>query len=100
MPRTVRYEILDQPDGLFAVIATMEPDRVYRRDDLATLAAAEDWIEGLRILMAACGAPLVREEAEPLAKAPTPGRTHRQSFTKQRSGGCRFPSNSFRPSEP
>ncbi len=60
MPRIVAYRIHDEPDGRFTAVATMEPDRVYRRDGFATLADAEDWVEGLRMLMAACGAPVVR----------------------------------------
>jgi hypothetical protein len=60
MPRTVSYRIVDTPDGRFTVIATMEPDRTYRMEGLSTLVAAEMWVEGLRVLMAECGAPVVR----------------------------------------
>ena len=62
MPKTVSYDIQDQPDGRFTVLARMAPDRVYRRENLVTLAEAEAWIEGLRTLMAACGAPTVRAD--------------------------------------
>ena len=65
MPRTIAYRIHDEPDGRFTVVATMEPDRIYRRHGLRTLAEAEDWIEGLRVLMAACGAPVVQARACP-----------------------------------
>ncbi|GEP01145.1 hypothetical protein [Methylobacterium haplocladii] len=83
MPLTVTYDILDQTDGRFGVVATMAPDRIYRRDDLATLAEVEEWIEGLRALMAACGAPVVRAVAEPSKTAPAGlGRTHPRSFSK------------------
>jgi len=82
MPLTVTYAILDTPDGRFSAVATMAPDRIYRRDDLATLAEAEEWIEGLRVLMAACGAPVVRAVADPSETAPAEhGRMHPRSFS-------------------
>lgn len=86
MPRTVSYSILDEADGRFSVVATLAPDRIYRRDGVATLAEAEEWIEGLRVLMAACGAPVVREPADstavPANPVAEPGRTHPRSFSK------------------
>lgn len=83
MPLTVTYEILDATDGRFSVVATMAPDRIYRRADVATLAEAEEWIEGLRVLMAACGAPVVRAVAEPPKTVPADlGRTHPRSVSR------------------
>ncbi len=61
MPRLVSYTISDREDGRFDVIATIEPDKVFRRDGFATLAEAEDWVDGLRVLMAALGAPVVQK---------------------------------------
>lgn len=63
MPRRVSCQISDRSDGLFDVVATIEPDRVYRRDGFISLAQAEDWIEGLRVLMAALGAPVAQGQA-------------------------------------
>lgn len=60
MPRLVTYTISDREDGRFDVTATIEPDKVFRRDGFATLAEAEEWVEGLRVLMAALGAPVVQ----------------------------------------
>lgn len=64
MPRRVFYRIASRPDGLFDAIVTIEPAKVMRRDGFASLADAEDWADGLRVLMAAIGAPVARE-AEP-----------------------------------
>ena len=58
MPRHVSYQILDTPDGCFAVAATIEPDKRFFRTGFATHAEAEEWIEGLREIMAALGAPV------------------------------------------
>ncbi len=68
MPRLVTYAIGDREDGLFDVTATIAPDKVFRRQGLATRAEAEEWVEGLRVLMAALGAPVAR--AEPEAELP------------------------------
>ncbi|MCJ2010216.1 hypothetical protein [Methylobacterium sp. J-092] len=62
MPRLVSYRIHDRDDGLFDAVATLAPDKTYRREGFASLAEVEDWIDGLRILMAAIGAPLVRAQ--------------------------------------
>lgn len=62
MPRLVSYRIHDRDDGLFDAVATLAPDKTYRREGFASLAEVEDWIDGLRILMAAVGAPLVRAQ--------------------------------------
>lgn len=72
MPRTVTYQIHDRADGRFGVAIALGPDKTYRREDFATLAEAEEWIEGLRVLMAACGAPLVRDPTGPDAGPPVP----------------------------
>ncbi|KST60399.1 hypothetical protein AO398_14725 [Methylobacterium sp. GXS13] len=61
MPRRVFYRISDRPDGLFDAITTIEPDTVIRRDGFGSLAEAEEWVDGLRILMAALGAPVAQE---------------------------------------
>ncbi len=58
MTRRVTYQILDTPDGCFAVAATIEPDKTYFRTGFTTHDQAEEWIEGLRMIMAAIGAPL------------------------------------------
>lgn len=63
MPRRVFYRISDRPDGLFDAITTIEPDTVIRRDGFGSLAEAEEWVEGLRVLMAALGAPVAQANA-------------------------------------
>lgn len=79
MPRLVTYTISDRADGRFDVTATIEPDKVFRRDGFATLAEAEEWVEGLRVLMAALGAPVAQKALdEPLA-FPVPARTPRRA---------------------
>ena len=63
MARRVLCRIADRPDGLFDVTATIEPDKTFRREGIASLAEAERWIEGLRALMTALGAPVLRIDA-------------------------------------
>ena len=58
MARRVYYRVSDRPDGCFDAVVTIEPDTVVRRDGFASLAELEEWIEGLRVLMAALGAPV------------------------------------------
>ncbi|MCJ2066383.1 hypothetical protein MKK63_27355 [Methylobacterium sp. J-088] len=58
MARRVYYRISDRADGCFDAIVTVEPDTVVRREGFASLAEVEEWIEGLRVLMAALGAPV------------------------------------------
>ena len=65
MSRRISYRIQDRDDGLFDAVATVAPEKTYRREGFASLAEAEDWIDGLRILMAAIGAPLVQAQPEP-----------------------------------
>jgi hypothetical protein len=69
MARRVYYRVSDRPDGCFDAVVTIEPDTVVRRDGFASLAELEEWIEGLRVLMAALGAPVAQaDEAEAPAK--------------------------------
>jgi hypothetical protein len=62
MARPVTYSIVDCPDGRFAVVAAMATGSVHRRGGLLTLAEAEASVETLRVLMAACGAPLLHQK--------------------------------------
>ena len=64
MARLVSYRIHDRDDGLFDAVATLAPDKTYRREGFASLADVEEWIDGLRALMAAIGAPLVQARPE------------------------------------
>ncbi|MGN8092119.1 hypothetical protein [Methylobacterium sp. 22177] len=63
MPRRVYYRISDRPDGRFDAVVTIEPDTVVRRDGFDSLAELEEWIDGLRALMAALGAPVSQVDA-------------------------------------
>ncbi len=60
MARPVECRIVDMPDGRFAVLAVLASGKVFRRDGLTTMAEAEESVEVLRAVMAACGAPLIR----------------------------------------
>ena len=75
MPRRVFYRISDRPDGLFDAITTIEPDTVIRRDGFVSLAEAEEWVDGLRVLMAALGAPVAHadDEARPAVETVAEG---------------------------
>jgi hypothetical protein len=64
MAKPVAYSIVRCPDGRFAVIAVLASGSAHRRDGLPTLAEAEASVETLRVLMEACGAPLVRWEGD------------------------------------
>jgi hypothetical protein len=68
MPRRVYYRISDRADGRFDAVVTIEPDTVVRRDGFESLAELEEWIEGLRVLMAALGAPV--SQADGIEPAP------------------------------
>jgi hypothetical protein len=59
MARTVFYQMLNEPDGTLSAVVTIEPDQSLTRVGFRSLAEAMEWVDGLRILMAACGAPLV-----------------------------------------
>ncbi|MDE3745976.1 hypothetical protein [Methylobacterium radiotolerans] len=79
MPRRVYYRISDRPDGRFDAVVTIEPDTVVRRDGFDSLAELEEWIDGLRALMAALGAPVSRVDvagapAETADEPDRPGR--------------------------
>lgn len=63
MARTVFYETVGQPDGTISAIVTMEPDKAYTRDGFKSHAEVAEWVEGLRALMEACGAPVVSLDA-------------------------------------
>ena len=83
MSRRIFYRISDRADGRFDVTATLEPDKVFRREGFVSLAMAEECVELLRLLMAACGAPLVQEvpslQGDP---AGTSSMTMRQADTR------------------
>lgn len=64
MVRRVFYRIEDRSDGQFDAVVTIEPAKVIRRDGFTSLAEAEEWIEGLVVIMAALGAPVARERGE------------------------------------
>lgn len=63
MAQSVSYRIEDRADGLFDVIATIRPDKEFRRDGFATLAEVDAWVEGLRFLMASLGAPVIQADS-------------------------------------
>ncbi len=60
MPHNVNCRIEDRSDGLFDVVATIEPDKEFRRDGFVTLAEVDPWVEDLRFLMASLGAPVTQ----------------------------------------
>lgn len=64
MAKPVAYSIVHCPDGRFAVVAVLASGSVHRRDGLPTPAEAEACVEALRVLMEACGAPLIRWEGD------------------------------------
>lgn len=84
MPRHVSYRIEDRADGRFDAIAILDPDRVFRREAFVTLAEAEEWIEGLRVLMAAIGAPVVHADASLARAALSPGKRAQASQNRVR----------------
>ncbi|WP_245451221.1 hypothetical protein [Methylobacterium brachiatum] len=45
---------------MFDVVATIQPDKEFRHDGVATLAEVEVWVEGLRFLMASLGVPVTQ----------------------------------------
>lgn len=61
MATLVRCRIVDMPDGRFAVMAVLASGKVFRRMGLSTLAEAEEAVDCLCAVMAACGAPVVAE---------------------------------------
>ncbi|KQP89819.1 hypothetical protein ASF60_18860 [Methylobacterium sp. Leaf113] len=70
MPRGVSYRIEDRLDGLFDVVVTLDPGKVFRRAGSASRAEIDQWIEDLRALMAAIGAPVSPADT---ASIETPG---------------------------
>jgi hypothetical protein len=58
MARRVTYQIFDMPDGRFSVTVTIEPNKTMVRTGFATQVEAEAWVEDLRAIMAALGAPV------------------------------------------
>jgi hypothetical protein len=61
MARPVRCRIVDMPDGRFAVMAVLASGKVFRHVGLTSLAEAEESMDCLRAVMAACGAPVIVE---------------------------------------
>ena len=60
MVKRVTYSIIDQPDGRFDVVVLLGATSLFAREGLMSLAEAEEEVECLRALMAACGAPVVQ----------------------------------------
>ena len=60
MVQRVTYSIIDRLDGRFDVVVVLGATSLYAREGLMTLAEAEEELECLRALMAACGAPVVQ----------------------------------------
>jgi hypothetical protein len=58
MPQSVIYRIEDRSDGRFDVVVTLESGKVFKRSGCVTRAEVDAWIDGLRVLMAAVGAPV------------------------------------------
>ncbi len=59
MARIVTYKVFDRSDGRFDVVVVLGTGSLHQRAGFMTLAEAEEWIDGLRVLMAACGAPVI-----------------------------------------
>lgn len=75
MVRRVFYRIDDRLDGQFDAVVTIEPAKVIRRDGFTSMAEAEEWINGLRFLMAALGAPVAHQDQLDLRTDPSPSAT-------------------------
>ncbi|MFC6739935.1 hypothetical protein [Methylobacterium tardum] len=58
MPQSVVYRIEDRSDGRFDVVVTLASGKVFKRSGCVTRAEVDAWIDGLRVLMAAVGAPV------------------------------------------
>ncbi|MGT2479225.1 hypothetical protein ACU4GR_10680 (plasmid) [Methylobacterium oryzae CBMB20] len=65
MPQNVDYRIIDRPDGQFEVVVKLASGKIFRRSGCISRAEADTWIEGLRMLMAAIGAPVSIADATP-----------------------------------
>ncbi len=96
MARIVTYKIFDRSDGRFDAVVLLGTSSLHQRAGFLTLAEAEEWIEGLRVLMAACGAPVIewtgaastevaRRSREALSRG-RPARATAQSQPWQRRG--------------
>ena len=59
MARPVSYGIFDRSDGRFDVIVILGASPLYAPPAFMTLAAAEEWVDGLKVLMKACGVAVV-----------------------------------------
>jgi hypothetical protein len=59
MAQPVTYSIFDRSDGRFEVIVVLGSSSLYAPPGFMTLAEAEEWVEDLKVLMEACGAPVV-----------------------------------------
>ncbi len=59
MALRVTYSIVDEPDGRFDLVVLLGSRSLHARTGFMTLAAAEEELEFLRVLMTACGAPIV-----------------------------------------
>ena len=58
MARPVFYEIRSHRDGTLSALVTIEPNREYVCGGFESFADVMRWVDGLRVLMDACGAPL------------------------------------------
>ncbi|MGU3536834.1 hypothetical protein [Methylobacterium sp. A54F] len=63
MTRPVRHQIIDRPDGTFCALVLFDPDRLYRCDGFGSWIEATEWVEGLHIIMEACGATVEPSDA-------------------------------------
>ncbi|WP_244513969.1 hypothetical protein [Methylobacterium sp. UNC378MF] len=75
MPKNVAYWIEDRPDGRFDVVVKLESGKVFRRSGCLSRAEIDAWIEGLRMLMAAIGAPLSSADAASRDASPSGSQT-------------------------
>jgi len=60
MSQRVTYSIVDQPDGRFELLVLFGSCSLYARTGFMTLAEVEEELEFVHVLMAACGAPVIR----------------------------------------
>ncbi|WCS28416.1 hypothetical protein LOK46_31340 (plasmid) [Methylobacterium sp. NMS14P] len=58
MPQNVEYWITDRPDGRFDVVVKLGSGKTFRRAGCVSRTEADTWIDGLRMLMVAIGAPV------------------------------------------
>ncbi|MEE7506746.1 hypothetical protein MMR14E_27975 [Methylobacterium mesophilicum] len=84
MPQNVEYWITDRPDGRFDVVVKLDSGKIFRRTGCISRIEADTWIEGLRVLMAAIGAPVsaadaTSDDAPSLGPQPMHGAGHSTS---------------------